>query len=591
VSFALRFIIGICATVFVCTALHLFFSRPMLSASPALMYLSAAVAAVAAGVHLVRTRPERPSRDHAASHGDSFKNDVIEESDQSLESAGEADMTVLAPHYTRQAWEHTDAVIDTMVDRAIACVRRSVEAHTVAVFFPAPDGGFRLRRFLSHSEHIKPDAVIYPGKGVLGSFLKEGLKNLNLKDIVSDSITLHYYTRDAGIRSLIASPLLANNTEWGTIVADRADDTPFSKDDVEYLDHVAGLLALSVYYTHLCTDQQLRYAQLRTMSATEKYFFREHTVDAIIDKMQSIIPHVTQYDRLSISLRNEDEHEATIVRAEGPMADSFLDATFTLSARSVVGLVYSKNFALSRNFAAGRYETRYFDSEPKARDLRSFMIMPFGIDRCLGAILLESKMADAFSASSRSLLARMVTSAGIAIEKIKVIEQAQRLATHDGLTGLHNHRSFQRILRRELKRADRYKTELTLIICDIDHFKHINDTYGHQFGDDVLKGIADIFEKESRKDVDIPARYGGEEFALVLGNTSTDEAREITERIRAHIQAHVFRTTQSQQVSVTMSFGIASYRVHANRPNDLIKKADKALYTAKRNGRNRVEVF
>jgi diguanylate cyclase (GGDEF)-like protein len=147
------------------------------------------------------------------------------------------------------------------------------------------------------------------------------------------------------------------------------------------------------------------------------------------------------------------------------------------------------------------------------------------------------------------------------------------------------------VLRRELKRADRYKTDLSLVISDIDHFKSINDTYGHQFGDEVLKSIAGILEKESRKDVDIPARYGGEEFGIILGNTNIDEAREITDRIRTHIAQQVFHTTQSQPVSVTMSFGLAGYRVHATRPDDIVKKADKALYVAKRSGRNRVEVF
>ncbi len=207
-------------------------------------------------------------------------------------------------------------------------------------------------------------------------------------------------------------------------------------------------------------------------------------------------------------------------------------------------------------------------------------------------ILLESfKLPDAFSESCKELLSRFSISAGLALEKIIVLEKAKTLATRDGLTGLRNHREFQQILKDEITRSIRYNDHLALVICDIDFFKKLNDTWGHQFGDLVLKGISSHLESCIREGVDTAARYGGEEFALILVKNDEKSAAETTERIRAHIANLIFKTPTGEDIHVTMSFGIAIYRQHAKQIDELIKKADKALYRAKENGRNRVEVF
>jgi hypothetical protein len=107
---------------------------------------------------------------------------------------------VLGAQYRREQWKAIESVVDSILESFLQLMRRRLDAHTIAVLFPTTDGGYRIRKYDSKSDCINADAVIYPGKGVLGSFLKDGLKQLNLHDIVSDSMTLHYYTRDAGIR-------------------------------------------------------------------------------------------------------------------------------------------------------------------------------------------------------------------------------------------------------------------------------------------------------------------------------------------------------------------------------------------------------
>ena len=210
---------------------------------------------------------------------------------------------------------------------------------------------------------------------------------------------------------------------------------------------------------------------------------------------------------------------------------------------------------------------------------------------CKGAFFLESSRKKAFSDSDRDLLARLATSAGLAIEKLQIIEQANALATHDGLTGLINHRQFQAMLKDEITRAIRYDDPLSLVLCDIDFFKKVNDAYGHQFGDQVLREISTKLKEKTREGVDFVARYGGEEFALVLVKTDASTAVDTVERIRQHVADITFKGPRGEDIHVTMSFGIAVYKEHAKQIDMLIQKADKALYRAKETGRNKVELF
>jgi diguanylate cyclase (GGDEF)-like protein len=178
----------------------------------------------------------------------------------------------------------------------------------------------------------------------------------------------------------------------------------------------------------------------------------------------------------------------------------------------------------------------------------------------------------------------------LAIELKLANDSLRELVFRDGLTGLYNHRYFQEILEAELERCRRYKHSVSLLMLDIDFFKQINDSYGHPAGDHVLKVIADRIVKLVRR-CDIVARYGGEEFAVILPETSATSAKVIAQRIRRGIeQLDIFYN--EQKISVTTSCGATGSEMdsHETTRQNLIKRADEALYTAKKNGRNRVEI-
>ena len=181
---------------------------------------------------------------------------------------------------------------------------------------------------------------------------------------------------------------------------------------------------------------------------------------------------------------------------------------------------------------------------------------------------------------------------------IAELQRLEELSLTDYLTGLYNTRYFSARLVEELERAKRHQAHLSLIFCDIDLFKKVNDRYGHQFGDCVLKEIAQILLSgvESIKIVarlrksDVVARYGGEEFVVILPETSKKNAVAVAERMRQAIAAHQFQF-QGDRVSVTMSFGVAESPEDSVDCDALIKCADSAMYQAKKSGRNRVAVF
>lgn len=505
------------------------------------------------------------------------------------EDVSDVPLSVLGQEYRRKELADTERIVDDILANCIRLTRAHIRAHTVAVLFPTNDGGYKIRKYVSECEHIDTDAVIYPGKGLIGSFLKDGLKQLKLQDIVTDSMTLYYYTRDAGIRSLMASPISAEGVERAVLLVDSTEKNRFSDEDHAFLSALADLCGLAVYYAYLYNQHKLDHSRLVAMSGTEKHLFQRHDVSSVLDKMTELIPFAFRCERMTISLKNTETGEGRIERAWGVDAEELSGLHFPLDSKSLAAVLYSKNLCLSRNFSEEHYEIRYSEKEPRRKELSSFLAYPVGVEECIGAVFLESVNKDAFPESSRDLLARLTTSAGIAIERIQVLERTECLATHDGLTGLYNHREFQRQLKEAITRSLRYETPLSLVICDLDHFKKLNDTYGHRFGDLVLKTISTKLQSSIREGIDTAARYGGEEFALVLEKLDSSGALELVERIRGSFG--VFQTPNGKEVSVSMSFGIAEYGVHARKQELLIQRADKALYRAKENGRNRAELY
>jgi diguanylate cyclase (GGDEF)-like protein len=169
-------------------------------------------------------------------------------------------------------------------------------------------------------------------------------------------------------------------------------------------------------------------------------------------------------------------------------------------------------------------------------------------------------------------------------------DKLQMEANVDKWTGAYNKTYFNKALEQEVKKSKISGEPLSLVVIDLDFFKRVNDDYGHDAGDYVLKAMADIVLKSGIRNNDVFARYGGEEFCILLPGTNIKQSFAIADRLRVSIQDFKFMY-DGQELPVTASIGVSDYRQGVNTPQDLFKRADKALYNAKENGRNQVQYF
>ena len=229
-------------------------------------------------------------------------------------------------------------------------------------------------------------------------------------------------------------------------------------------------------------------------------------------------------------------------------------------------------------------------AEETTHDGRSAMAFPLSSEPGeVSALVSVARAGRPFSQRERELFNYLARQAAVSLENVDLHELVQRQAVTDELTGLFNHRRFQEVISSEVERARRFGHSLGLIMLDIDDFKQVNDTFGHQQGDLVLREIGRVLRENSRE-IDLPARYGGEELAVALPETDLEGAYNLAERIRAAIaELEIPRTDGGGMLPVTASFGVAALPESAAERRSLIGAADAALYRAKRAGKNRTE--
>jgi two-component system, cell cycle response regulator len=203
----------------------------------------------------------------------------------------------------------------------------------------------------------------------------------------------------------------------------------------------------------------------------------------------------------------------------------------------------------------------------------------------VGAVVAESSTKRRYRVDSSVLnvVEQFSSHAALALSNVWLLEQVQKLADTDSLTGVANRLKFDRVLSAEMKRADRSGESITLLMVDIDHFKSLNDRFGHQAGDEILRKLGSVLSDECRE-FDTVARYGGEEFAVILPATGASASETAGERFRRLIEE------MDAPVPITASVGAASYPASAGDADALVRAADDALYRSKRAGRNRVTV-
>ncbi|XXF81346.1 diguanylate cyclase [Myxococcaceae bacterium GXIMD 01537] len=479
--------------------------------------------------------------------------------------------------------------IEGAVGAALEIGDVALRTHTCAAFLLGPDDrSLKLYDCRSQSERVQRDRF-NAGEGIIGGVLKRRAP-VRMNSIQGLKGITYYDAGGPSVGAMLAVPIIeGSGLVRGVLLADRLKNEPFSDQDEQLLATLAGEVLRSIEvervmnYIRKTRDEKDRF--FRAIEELNRAGSPDQVFLAVLEAARQLAGGL---DFCAVTLVSEAEGKRVhrVARMSG----------VTAQGKALEGQVFEDNNGLVANVV--RYGAPLpgrdiksmdrqviFDDETEIRGLGALKIFPLTAgDRILGTLVAGSRKKTAFDQDVLRMIEVIAIQAGQAVLRAQLYEQMERMATTDGLTGLLNHRTFQSRADDLLAQARRYQRKLSIMLTDVDHFKSVNDTYGHPTGDLVLKGVARI-AKQMARDTDIVARYGGEEFAIVMPETDAKGAHIIAERIREAIKAEVFQTEMGP-LKITMSLGIATFPDSGLEKQQLIDLADQCLYHAKRNGRN-----
>jgi diguanylate cyclase (GGDEF)-like protein len=375
----------------------------------------------------------------------------------------------------------------------------------------------------------------------------------------------------------------------GVLCADRHDGPPFSERD-EML-----LIGASEQLLRAIRSERVFAAVERSKYEHERFFAalsqlnRALTAPEVCQTTFESAREFCEFDFAAVTLFDRAARRHTVLATFGQVPPGLDGLSFADNAGIVAMVVKNRHFLPAGGELRDK-DALIYTKKQRLSGMESLLCLPLVCaDEALGSLTVAARRPRAFGKDKREMLGVLANHVAVSLMNAQMYGRMEEMATTDGLTGLVNHRTFQERIGEMLARADRTSGRQALLLTDIDHFKKVNDTYGHPTGDVVLKGVAQVVRDCVRK-VDVAARYGGEEFAVVLEGTDLQGARQLAERIRQEVGKQVFQSEKGP-FSCTLSLGIAVYPDDGKDAKTLIADADQALYHAKHSGRNRAVAY
>ena len=404
-----------------------------------------------------------------------------------------------------------------------------------------------------------------------------------------------YYRGPEPVTDLCAIPLLEGHSLRGILCADRAGDRPFNDDEQRVLERAASHILRVVEHERVFNAvERSKYEQEQFYRASD-LLNSALTLDDVYEKTFAAVRAIAPYDLAVLTGTQGDRHRVLAVdaiRGEGEaelwqqLAARLGGLEFDETA-SLVAMAVKNRHYMPATAELSDPDAVVWTARTRLRNAKSVIVLPLSRgDEVLGAITLASSRPHVFGEAVREMLRVIGHQVGVSLQNARMYEQMELRATTDGLTNLTNHRAFQERMAQLHALSERSSQKYSVVLTDIDHFKSINDTYGHPVGDQVLRRVAAVLAGRARK-VDIVARYGGEEFVLVLPDTDAAGAEAFANRLREEI-ADLALSSEHGNFKVTISMGIAEYPRDGSERLELIERADQALYWCKEHGRNRV---
>ena len=324
---------------------------------------------------------------------------------------------------------------------------------------------------------------------------------------------------------------------------------------------------------------QPRYQELIDLHKAISLLSLEQISSVLIDRL----PSVFSIDYFTLFLYDQDKRKLNLMCHNHPEIESSFSISLSNSP-IMEAAVLRGQYIREQDFSTSSY---YRGADNPLFKKGYFVSIPLMIEKeVVGVLNINDVDQDPFDVGDLGFILNLSELIAMSISNAVLYEQTKKLAVTDGLTGISNRPNMEQSLLSEFERSKRYNSPLSVVLLDVDHFKDVNDSYGHQKGDEILVTFASVLKKFCRAN-DTAARYGGEEFLMILPQSNAQGAFKIAERVREEIMKMSFVGNDSK-FSVTTSCGVAELnRDYMKNTDQLINVADNAMYEAKNSGRNK----
>lgn len=462
--------------------------------------------------------------------------------------------------------------LDEVLQRILAIARDYFHLQNVAILLLDPEAQQLFVRSQIGWDEGADQLRLELGKGLTGmAALKK--QPIYAPDVSKD---VNYFCSTQATRSELAIPLMVRDEVVGVLDCQSDRESYFDNETIELLTLFSTQASMALQNAKLYSLEQQRARQLEAINDIAQQSTAVLDLEQLASRVCCLIQQAFQVSHVSLLLREEGD---LVLRAHhGTLTPQITDGgRFSTSREPWSQILVTGSTMIEKEFTGS--ECRYL-AESASR--MCIPLVSFG--QTLGVLVLDSSKPNAFRAAELRSLESVADICATSIQNAHYVERVKQLAYLDGLTGIFNRRFFELRIMEEIERARRYGNGMAVIMADIDHFKLLNDEFGHLLGDEVLRQVSSLFHQQLRK-IDVVCRYGGEEFGILLTQTSVQHAMSVADKLRKIVESWQFPGVPR---TVTISAGVAAYPEHGTTRDELVRAADTGLYGAKQDGRNKV---
>ncbi len=468
---------------------------------------------------------------------------------------------------------------------ALQLLHQTLDLHTCVLLMPTDEGEqLRITELVTKSDDVA-DGPFSLGAGAVGAAVRRKLTS-SLRQIRPGYRGICYYRGPATVRSFIAVPVLERGHLRAVLCADRLVDRAFSPQEEELLRDSTSHVLRAFENERVFVQLESSKREQEILYQVSQAFSTALTQDAVMEVGLGAVNEIAPHDFAAITEYQSEGRRHTVRRAIGDRALDFQGLRFRDNTSLTAMVVKNRHYLPYRGDFDPKQQV-LFTKKAKLKGMESLLVLPLVVrEEPIGTLIVAAKAPSAFGTSVRETLQALTNQLAVAMANARAVRQLEELATTDGLTGCLNKRAFLDQMEQKLMAAQRFGRKLSVIVTDLDHFKAVNDTYGHAVGDRVLKELGGMLRRVKRE-TDLVARFGGEEFCLLCEETDARGAWLLAERVREELESTEL-VTELGPLKVTASLGVATFPDHASTAADLFVQGDKALYEAKNRGRNQV---